>query len=136
MEKPMRILTMVAAILGVALCVAACGKPEQGAKGDAGPAGPPGPKGDRGDVGPPGELGPPGPQGPPGPASQVRVVRQNCLTGTCSVTCNESEVLVSAYCGAARLQAIVLSERSVSCGIVPDPARSPLVAICLGVTSP
>jgi hypothetical protein len=130
----MRILTL-AAILGIALCVTACGKPEQGAKGDAGPPGPPGPKGDRGDVGPPGEPGPPGPQGPPGPASQVRVLRQNCVTSTCTASCNESEVLVAAYCGATRQPAAILSERSVSCGIVPDPARSPLVAICVSVNA-
>jgi hypothetical protein len=131
----MRSLTL---LLSIALIVglAACSKPEPGPKGDPGPAGPAGPKGDRGDPGPPGVQGPPGPQGPAGPASQVRVIRQNCLNATCTASCNDNEVLVSAYCGVNRQNATVLTERAVSCGIVPDPARSPLIAICVAVTAP
>lgn len=128
----MRSLTVFAAI-ALSLCVAACGKPEPGPKGDPGAAGPPGPKGDPGPPGPAGPQGPPGAQGPAGPSANVRVLRQNCLTTTCTATCNENEVLVSAYCGANRNSANVLSERSVSCGVVPDPTRSPLVAICAAV---
>jgi hypothetical protein len=58
------------------------------------------------------------------------------VTSTCVASCNDNEVLVSAYCGPTRQPATVLSERSVSCGVVPDPARSPLVAICIGVSAP
>jgi hypothetical protein len=47
------------------------------------------------------------------------------------VTCNEDEVLVTAYCGPQRQPANVLTERSVSCGVVPSAASSPLVAVCL-----
>ena len=121
------------AMLGLILCVAACGKPEQGSKGDPGPAGP---KGDRGENGSPGSAGPAGPQGPAGPSSQMRIIRQSCGSTACTATCNESEVLVAAYCGPSRQDAKVLTERSVSCGITPDPEHSPLVAVCVSTTSP
>ncbi len=129
----MRSLSLIATIT-LLFAVAACGKPEPGPKGDPGPAGPQGAKGDRGEPGQPGPQGPPGLQGPPGPAAQVRIIRQNCASSTCTATCNDNEVLVSAYCGANRQNANVLTERSVSCGVVPDPARSPLVAVCVAVT--
>jgi hypothetical protein len=41
-----------------------------------------------------------------------------------------NEVLVTAYCGTARRAARFLTEKSVSCGVVPSPADSPLVAVC------
>jgi hypothetical protein len=71
-----------------------------------------------------------------GPASRVRIVRQDCSSLACTATCTENEILVSAYCGASREAASFLTERSVSCGIVPDPAKSPLVAVCVGVANP
>jgi hypothetical protein len=131
----MRMLALTAAI-ALTLCVAGCSKPEQGPKGDPGAAGPAGPKGDKGADGAPGAVGPTGPQGARGPASQVRVLREDCSTATCTATCNESEVLVSAYCGPTRQPATILTERSVTCGIVPNPTKTPLVAVCVGVTSP
>jgi hypothetical protein len=39
-------------------------------------------------------------------------------------------VLVVAYCGVNRGPATYLTERSASCGVVPNPANSPLVAVC------
>jgi hypothetical protein len=63
------------------------------------------------------------------------VLRQNCATTTCTVTCEEDEVLVTAYCGPQRQPANVLTERSVSCGVVPSAASSPLVAVCLRAPS-
>ncbi len=126
----MRIIRMAAAI-GILACVAGCGKAgPPGPKGDAGPAGPAGPMGEAGAAGLP---GPPGLQGPPGPAGQsasIRVIRQPCLTGACTAQCNVNEVLVTAYCGTARRAAKFLSENSASCGVVPNPANSPLVAVC------
>jgi len=131
----MRCLIITAAI-ALSLSVASCGKPEQGPKGDQGPTGPAGPKGDPGEPGAPGVQGPAGPQGPMGPASRIRVLREDCSNLACTATCGETEVLVSAYCGPARQPAQTLTERSVSCGVVPDPARSPLVAVCVGVANP
>ena len=113
-------------IVGLTLGVAACSNPEPGPKGDQGSAGPPGSKGERGADGPP---------GPPGPAgSQVRIIRENCATSACTAACSESEVLVTAYCGPTREAATVLSERAVSCARRTQ--RSPLVAVCISVTSP
>lgn len=130
----MRILNLALA-MGLALCLAGCGgEPKQGPKGDAGPAGPAGPKGDTGEMGPPGPQGAQGPQGPRGPASQMRIVRQNCSETACAIQCNENEVLVTAYCGPLRRNATVLTERSVSCGIVADSANSPLVAVCVAAS--
>jgi hypothetical protein len=130
----MRLIRLLAAALLI-VSVAACGQPQPGPKGDQGPPGPAGPKGDPGDNGPAGPQGPAGPPGPAGPASQMRVIRQDCATTTCTVTCREDEVLVSAYCGSARLAANFLTERSASCGVVPNAAHSPLVAICLAAPS-
>ncbi len=126
----MRIIRMAAAI-GILACVAGCGK--AGPPGPKGDAGPPGPAGPIGAAGPAGLQGPPGPQGEPGAAGQsasIRVIRQPCLTGACTAQCNANEVLVTAYCGTARRAAKFLTESSVSCGVVPNPANSPLVAVC------
>jgi hypothetical protein len=49
---------------------------------------------------------------------------------TCLAQCESNEVLITAYCGANRRPATFLTERSASCGVVPDPANSPLVAVC------
>jgi hypothetical protein len=118
------------------LVVAACGgSPPQGPPGPAGAQGPQGPKGDAGPPGPPGPTGLQGPPGPPGAASQTRVIRINCGAQSCSASCNVDEVLIAAYCGPARHAATVLGESSVSCGIVPSAADSPLVAICLRTSS-
>lgn len=121
-------------VLAVALLagLAACGK---GPQGDPGPAGPQGPKGDPGPVGPIGPPGPPGPAGPQGqqgpPSPSVRVIRMDCLSGTCAAECRGNEVLVSAYCGPNRNPAQFLAERSVSCGPTATAASGPLVAVCV-----
>jgi hypothetical protein len=65
----------------------------------------------------------------------MRVVRVSCDQTTCTATCEEEEVLVSAYCGTQRNPANVLTERSVSCGVVPSAANSPLVAVCVRAPS-
>jgi hypothetical protein len=115
----------------LSLLIASCGGSSPPATpGPPGPQGPQGPKGDAGPPGPPGPQGLPGPPGPPGPASQVRVIRMTCGVQSCSVACNIDEVLVVAYCGPTRRTPTVLSENSVSCGIVPSAADSPLVAVC------
>jgi hypothetical protein len=120
----------------LALALAGCGK---GPQGDAGPPGPAGPKGDPGPTGPQGLAGPPGPQGPrgeqgPAPIQNVRVVHQNCLTGECTVTCHDDEVLVAAYCGPARNAATFLGERAASCGVEANSSKSPLVVVCAAST--
>jgi hypothetical protein len=118
--------------LAAALLLAACAS--QGPSGPAGPPGPQGAKGDPGPAGPPGAPGPPGPRGPQGEAGSatgVRVVRQDCLgPGGCTATCQEGEVLVTAYCGVERNRPTFLTEASVNCGAVPTPANSPLIAVC------
>jgi hypothetical protein len=109
-----------------------CGK---GPQGDTGPAGPPGPKGDPGALGPMGPPGPPGAQGPQGaqgpPSPSVRVVRSDCLSGGCTITCHDNEVLVTAYCGPTRNPAKYLAERGASCGPDVSPSNAPLVAVCV-----
>ena len=48
---------------------------------------------------PPGAVGPPGPPGPPGIATQTEAkVQMRTVTGAESVSCNETEVLVSLVC--------------------------------------
>lgn len=120
--------------VAVSLAVASCGKPEKGDQGPAGPAGSQGEKGERGDAGPIGPQGPQGARGAPGPASLIRVVKADCSKLACTVTCNQDEVLVSAYCGPQRSAATFLTENSVNCGVVPDPTKSPLVAVCVGAS--
>ena len=122
-------LIVVAALL---VLLAGCG---QGPKGDPGPPGPQGPKGDPGAAGPPGPVGPAGPPGPQGeqgaPSPTVRVIRKDCLSGSCSASCRGDEILVSAYCGPARNPASFVGERDVSCGVIANAANAPLVAICV-----
>jgi hypothetical protein len=124
-------ITRFLTVVSVCVVVASCSQPgPAGPQGQAGPPGPPGPAGERGPEGPPGPAGPQGAQGPPGPASTIRIVRANCITSTCVAECESNEVLVTAYCGASRSPATFLTERSASCGIVPNPANSPLTAVC------
>jgi len=114
----------------VCMLVAACGQPQPGPKGDPGSPGPTGPKGETGAAGAPGPAGPQGPPGPPGPASAVRILTMPCGTTTCIAECESTEVLVMAYCGPTRIAANFLTERSASCGVVPSPSKSPIVAVC------
>ena len=126
----MRITSILGAVL-LAAGVAACSQPgPAGPKGDTGPSGPPGPKGDMGAAGLPGPQGLQGPPGPAGVSATVRVIRQSCIEASCTAQCDVNEVMVTAYCGAARHAATFLTENSASCGIVPTAANSPLVAVC------
>jgi hypothetical protein len=127
---PMRIIKIIT-VVAVSACIAGCSKAgPPGPKGEAGLPGPAGPKGDTGLAGPPGPSGPQGPPGPPGRSASIRIIRQNCDAAACTAQCNVDEVLVSAYCGPSRHAATFLTENSVSCGVVPSPANSPLVAVC------
>ena len=126
----MLILRLVTA-LSICALVAGCGEPKPGPQGPAGPQGPPGAKGDPGPQGPPGPTGPQGVAGPPGPAAAIRIVRKDCISDTCVAECAANEVLVTAYCGTNRSQARFLTERSASCGVIPNPANSPLVVVCV-----
>jgi hypothetical protein len=60
----------------------------------------------------------------------LRIIRTACSEGACTARCERNEVLVTAYCGAARRAAEYLTETAASCGVVPAPGDSPLVAIC------
>ena len=129
-ENHMTLLRPITAVLLLTL-VGCSGSAPPGPKGDTGPQGPPGPQGLQGPPGPPGPQGLQGQAGAPGASSQTRVIRMNCGVQACTATCNVDEILVAAYCGPSRHPATVLGETSVSCGIVPSAAESPLVAICL-----
>ena len=117
------------------MLIAGCAQPQPGPKGDVGPAGPQGPPGQPGASGPPGPTGPQGAQGAPGPASSIRIVRKDCLQGSCVAECNSNEVLITAYCGPTRKAASFLTERSASCGVIPDPAATPLIAVCAATST-
>ena len=97
-------------VLAFALLAGLAGR-GKGPQGDAGPAGPAGPKGDAGPAG----------------SSGVRVVRSDCASGSCTVECQENEVLVTANCGPKRSPALFTKERSASCG----PPDTPLIAVCI-----
>jgi hypothetical protein len=104
----------------LALALLGCGQGSQREKGDPGPPGPPGAKGD------------PGPPGPPGAAASgsMRIVRATCDNANCTAQCSDDEVLLIAYCGAARNAAVFPTERSASCK-ARNAANSPLVAACM-----
>jgi hypothetical protein len=127
-----RLISLVVVMAGLAIFgLGGCG---QGPKGDPGQAGLPGPKGDPGAAGPPGPVGPAGPSGPQGeqgpPSPSIRVLRNNCLGGSCTLSCRGDEVLVSAYCGLSHNQPTYLDERQVSCGLEVTSANAPLVVVC------
>jgi len=130
-------MTISRLLAAATLCafLASCGQPPPGPAGPRGPAGPAGSQGERGPAGPPGPPGPQGAQGQAGPAANVRVVRADCATTTCLAQCDVNEVLVTAYCGPNRKQATFLTERSASCGVVPNSSNSPLVAVCAASTA-
>jgi hypothetical protein len=100
----------VAAVVGLALTLAACGRDPgpAGPKGDPGAQGPAGPQGAQGVQGVPGAQGQPGPQGPQGPqgapgakgdtgpAGASSAVRSVQADG--AVSCEADETLVSVFC--------------------------------------
>ena len=112
--------TLVLAAL--ALGLVGCG---QGPQGDTGPAGPPGPKGDAGPRGPAGSNTTP----------SVRVMRTTCDATACSAQCGDDEVLLIAYCGAARNAATFPTERSASCR-TRNAANNPLISACAKIAAP
>jgi hypothetical protein len=144
-------ITSLGTLLIVSLALACCGEGAKGPKGDAGLAGDKGAKGDKGDAGPPGPAGVAGPAGPPGPpgpqgaqgpqglqgppgaaaagSSSIRVVHARCEPDACTVACGDDEIVLIAYCGAARHAALFSTERSVSCHR-HDRENDPLVAAC------
>jgi hypothetical protein len=85
----------------------------------------------QGEPGPPGPAGPPGPMGPAGPPGDagIRIVRPDCPTGTCTLECNEDEILLIAHCGVGRLPTIYNNERSALCRSSVR-ARADVVAAC------
>ena len=135
----MRAALLTTAIV-VSLSFIGCGEAPPGPRGEAGlkgDAGPPGPRGDAGPPGPKGDPGPPGPQGLPGAlgtGSPLRVLRAGCSAAECTITCEEGEVVLTAYCGAKREAAVFPSERSASCHRHEE-ERGPLIAICAKVAA-
>ena len=144
--RAVRLFVAIASLIGVTACGSGQPGPSgaqgpagpQGAKGDAGPAGPVGPAGPQGPQGPPGTQGVQGapgtqgvqgPAGPPGQLSAIRVVRTDCDTAHCTVTCSDGEFLLTAYCGVNRRDAIFPDEHSASC-FRRGREISPLVAVC------
>jgi hypothetical protein len=119
MKKLFRLLIAIS----LAASLVACGEGPPGPKGDPGPPGPPGAMGDAG------PAGPVGPQGPAGPSAQVRVIRAPCAATSCSAQCEQDEVLLNAYCGAARAPAVFPTERSATCR-TRTAANNPLVVAC------
>jgi hypothetical protein len=101
--------SILVAVGGVALLLAACGK-DPGPKGDPGPQGPAGPQGAQGIQGAPGPQGQPGPQGPqgtqgpqgpqggPGPKGDSGAAAIRSVQGDGAVSCEASETLVSVFC--------------------------------------
>jgi hypothetical protein len=90
--------------------------------------GSPGPQGPKGDPGPQGERGPPGRPGDPG----IRVLRLDCAGGSCTVKCDDDEVLLTAHCGIGRASAIYPTQQTALCRS-PGTARVEIVAACVKV---
>jgi hypothetical protein len=137
-ELLMRIRDL-ALVCALGLALAACGDNAKGPKGDAGPAGAQGQKGDPGPAGPPGpqgpkgDAGPAGPQGPAGAAAaagNVRVVRAACNADGCTVNCEDDELLMTAWCGAARVAATISNDKSATCRR-KGAASNPLIGFCI-----
>jgi hypothetical protein len=121
MRAPRILLTIV-----LMMCVSGCGDNPLALKGAEGPRGPQGEKGDR---------GPPGSPGSPAAASGVRLVRANCDATNCAAQCDQTEILINAWCGVARNPAVFANERSAGCRTRGN-ANSPLVLACAKAASP
>ena len=122
----MRVRTVALARI-VALGLAACSQPVPGPKGDAGPEGPPGSQGE------------PGPPGPPAAAvvqsNGVPVVRTTCNTENCTAACEADEIMIVAWCGAARNPTNFPTERSATCR-GRGPGNNPLFGVCVKSSAP
>ncbi len=82
------------------------------------------------DQGPKSEAGPPGERGPPGPpGSALHIVRTTCDDRSCLATCADDEIVISAWCGAARNPTSFPNERSAACRGRAE-TNNPLVAVC------
>jgi hypothetical protein len=139
MRNFMRIV-LLPLVFGLAIVLTACGKPAEGPKGDAGPMGPPGPAGAQGEPGP---AGPPGPAGaagaPAGPAAGqagTRVVRTTCSAASCVAECEADEIVIAAWCGAARNPTNFPTEKSATCRGGRGAGNNPLIAICVKSSAP
>jgi hypothetical protein len=124
----------------LAVSLGACGKPTQGSQGESGPPGAAGAQGEQGPAGPP---GPPGPQGPPGPAGTsiaagggIHVVRATCSVASCVAECDADEIVISAWCGAARNTTNFPTEKSATCRGGRGPGNNPLIAVCVKSSGP
>ena len=82
-----------------------------------------GPRGERGPVGPAGGRGAAGDPG-------IRVLRADCVTGTCTVECADDEVLLNAYCSPNHAPAAFPTEQSALCRPTGR-GRTEVVAACL-----
>jgi hypothetical protein len=91
-----------------------------------------GARGAKGDPGPPGPRGDSGPAGPRGPAGEsgIRILRMDCPGGNCDVRCDDSEVMLTAYCGIGRTPAIFTSDSSAICRSRTT-AKVQVVAACV-----
>jgi hypothetical protein len=65
----------------------------------------------------------------------VRVIRAPCNETSCGAQCNDDEVLVTAYCGAAHNPPVFPTERSAICR-ARNPANNPLVLTCVKSAAP
>jgi hypothetical protein len=93
-----------------------------------------------GPEGRPGPPGPPGPAGPAGPSAPVsssgHVVRTTCSVANCVVECEADEILIAAWCGAARNPMNFLSERSATCRGGRGAGNNPVIAFCVKSSGP
>jgi hypothetical protein len=131
-----------AVLIFLSLAVGGCGQTQPGAKGekgDPGPAGVPGPTGLQGAKGEPGASGPQGPPGPTAPGGPavpgIHIVRTTCDSTSCVALCTEDEIIILAWCGAARNPTIITTERSATCR-GRGAANNPLIAVCAKSAGP
>jgi hypothetical protein len=62
-------------------------------------------------------------------------MQSTCVSGNCTISCRDNEVLVTAYCGPNRNAATYLAERTASCGVAANAANAangPLIVVCVG----
>jgi hypothetical protein len=62
-------------------------------------------------------------------------MRTTCTAAACTVECGEDEIIVTAWCGAARTAPLYPNERSATCR-AKTAASNPLMAVCTKTTAP